>query len=217
MKPLRILLADDHALFRAGIRSLLEDMPDVQVVAESGNGNDAVSLTEQHHPDVVLLDISMQGLNGVEAVAQIKTRCPAVNVIMLSMHDTPDYVVRALRAGATGYLLKDSAEPELELALTSVMRGETYLSPRVSKQVVDGYVHHSTAGQSSLDLLTPRQREILQLIAEGHNVKDIAFRFELSVKTVENHRAQIMERLGIHDVAGLTRFAIRMGLVSSDK
>ncbi len=159
----------------------------------------------------------MQGLNGLEAAAQIKTRCPAVSVIMLSMHDTPDYVARALRAGATGYLLKDAAEPELALALAAVMRGETHLSSRVSKQVVEAYLHGSTAGQSPLDLLTARQREILQLIAEGRNAKDIAFRFELSVKTVENHRAQIMERLGIHDVAGLTRFAIRVGLVSSDK
>ena len=176
-----------------------------------------MSLAVQHHPDVALMDISMQGLNGLEATAQIKTRCPAVNVIILSMHDTPDYVARALRVGATGYLLKDSAEPELELALSAVMRGETYLSPRVSKQVVDAYLHSTVAGHSPLDLLTPRQREILQLIAEGHNAKDIAFRFELSVKTVENHRAQIMERLGIRDVAGLTRFAIRVGLVSSDK
>ena len=217
MKPVRILLADDHVLFRAGIRSLLRDMPNVQIVAEANDGNEAVSLTEQHRPDVVLMDISMKGLNGLDATTQIKTRCPAVSVIILSMHDTADYVARALHAGATGYLLKDSAEPELELALGAVMRGETYLSPRVSKQVVDAYLHSSAAGQSPLDLLTPRQREILQLIAEGHNTKDIAFRFELSVKTVETHRSEIMERLDIHDVAGLTRFAIRVGLVSSDK
>ena len=210
MKPLRILLADDHVLFRAGLRALLQGMPNVQIVAEANDGNEAVSLAEQQHPDVVVMDISMKGLNGLDATAQIKTRSPAVRVIILSMHDTADYVARALRAGAAAYLLKDSAEPELELALTAVMRGETYLSPRVSKQVVDGYLRGPT-DQSPLDLLTPRQRESLKMLAEGLSTKEIAFRFKLSAKTVETHRTQIMERLGIHDVPGLVRFAIRSG------
>ena len=216
MSSLRILIADDHALFRAGIRSLLEHLPDTHIVAETGDGDEAVRLAVQHRPGAVLMDISMKGLNGLEATAQIRARCPTVKVIVLSMHGSADYVARALHAGAAGYLLKDSTEPELALALEAVMRGETYLSPRVAKSVVDGYLHHSGVDRSPLDLLTLRQREILQAIAEGHNVKDIAFRLELSVKTVENHRAQIMERLDIHDVAGLTRFAIRVGLISSD-
>ena len=217
MKPLRILLADDHVLFRAGPRALLGGVANAQVVAEAGDGREAVRLTEQHHPDVVVMDISMKGLNGLDATAQIKSQSPTTRVIMLSMHDTEDYVAQALRAGASGYLLKDSAEPELELALTAVMRGETYLSPRVSKQVVDGYLRGPGTDQSPLDQLSARQREILKMLAEGLSTKEIAFRFKLSPKTVESHRAQIMERLDIHDVPGLVRFAIRSGLISADK
>ena len=217
VKPLRILLADDHVLFRAGMRSLLQSMPNVQIVAEANDGSEAVSLAGQHHPDVVVMDISMKALNGLDATAQIKTHSPAVRVIILSMHDTADYVNQALRAGASGYLLKDSTEPELELALNAVMRGETYLSPRVSKQVVDAYLQGSAADQSPLDVLTPRQREILKLVTEGLTTKEIAYQLKLSVKTVETHRTQIMERLDIHDVPGLVRYAIRSGLISADK
>lgn len=217
MKPLRILLADDHALFRAGLRALLKELPDAQVIAEVGNGSDAVEFTRQHHPDVVVMDISMRGLNGLEATARIKSESPATRVIVLSMHDSEDYVAQALRAGACGYLLKDSAEPELELALSAVARGETYLSPRVSKPVVDAYVRSTGAECSPLGRLTARQREILQLIAEGHSTKAIAGRLRVSIKTVDAHRAQIMERLEIHDVPGLVRYAIRNGLVALGK
>jgi DNA-binding NarL/FixJ family response regulator len=218
MNPVRILLADDHALVRAGIRALLVGSLDsVMVVAEAANGREALELARLHKPDVVLLDISMPDLSGLAVSAQLKQEMPEVRVIMLSMHANEEYVLQALRAGASGYLLKDSATAELELALKGVMQGETYLSPRISKQVVDGYVQRVGADQSSPDLLTPRQRQVLQLIAEGHSTKEIAYRLELSVKTIETHRAQLMERLQIRDIAGLVKYAIRYGLVSTGK
>jgi DNA-binding NarL/FixJ family response regulator len=218
MNPVRILLADDHALVRAGIRALLVgNLDSVMVVAEAANGREALELARIHKPDVVLLDISMPDLSGLAVSAQLKQEMPEVRVIMLSMHANEEYVLQALRAGASGYLLKDSATAELELALKGVMQGETYLSPRISKQVVDGYVQRVGADQSSPDLLTPRQRQVLQLIAEGHSTKEIAYRLELSVKTIETHRAQLMERLQIRDIAGLVKYAIRYGLVSTGK
>ncbi|MEK7875699.1 MAG: response regulator transcription factor [Pseudomonadota bacterium] len=217
MKPIRIVLADDHALVRAGMRTLCESLDSITVVAEAADGNQALEMVKAHQPDLVLMDITMKTLNGLEATAQIKREFPQVRVIILSMHTAEDYVHQALKAGAAGYLLKDAAVPELETAITAVMRGEVYLSPQISKLVVQSYVEHAGAVEGPLGMLTPRQREILQLIAEGHGTKDIGFRLKLSVKTVEAHRTQIMERLGIHDIAGLVRFAIRVGLVSSDK
>ncbi len=215
MTPVRVLLADDHALVRAGIRALLESLHGVTVVAEAGNGSEVLELARKHRPDVVLLDISMPGIGGLEASAQLKQELPEVRVVMLSMHANEEYVLQALRAGASGYMLKDSATAELDLALQAVMQGETYLSPRISKQVVEGYVQRVGAEQPPADNLTPRQRQVLQLIAEGHSTKEIAYRLELSVKTVETHRAQLMERLQIRDIAGLVKYAIRNGLVSS--
>jgi DNA-binding NarL/FixJ family response regulator len=212
---LRILIADDHALFRAGLRALLKETPGVRVIAEVGSGDDAVALAQEHRPDIVIMDISMKGLNGLDATARIKASTPATRVIILSMHDTEDYVAQALRAGASAYLLKDSAEPELDLALRAVVRDEVYLSPRVSKPVVNAYVRRDTS--STLPALTVRQREILQLIAEGHSTKWIAEKLAISIKTIDAHRAQIMERLQIRDVPGLVRYAIRNGLVSLDK
>ena len=217
MTPVRVLIADDHALVRAGIRALLEGLDGVTVVAEAGNGNQVLELARTHRPDVVLLDISMPGLGGLEASAQLKQELPEVRVVMLSMHANEEYVLQALRAGATGYMLKDSATSELELALETVMQGETYLSPPISKQMVEGYVQRVGAEQPATDNLTPRQRQVLQLIAGGHSTKEIAYRLELSVKTVETHRAQLMERLQIRDIAGLVKYAIRNGLVSSEK
>jgi DNA-binding NarL/FixJ family response regulator len=217
MNPIRIVLADDHALVRAGIRTLCESLDGVTVVAEAGDGNQALEMVKAHYPDLVLMDIAMKTMNGLEATAQIVREFPRARVIILSMHATEDYVQQALKAGATGYLLKDAAVPELEMAITAVMRDEVYLSPRISRLVVQSYMQHAGADESPLGMLTPRQREILQLIAEGHNTKDIGFRLGLSAKTVESHRAQIMVRLGIHDIAGLVRFAVRVGLVSSDK
>ena len=217
MTPVRVLLADDHALVRAGIRALLQNLEGVTVVAETGNGADVLEFARAHRPDVVLLDISMPGLGGLEVSAQLRDALPEVRVVMLSMHANEEYVLQALRAGAAGYMLKDSATAELELALKAVMQGETYLSPPISKQVVDGYVQRVGAEQTASDNLTPRQRQVLQLIAEGHSTKEIAHRLNLSVKTVETHRAQLMERLQIREIAGLVKYAIRHGLVTAAK
>ena len=216
MPALRVLLADDHALVRAGMRSLLRDIEGVEVVGEAADGGQALALAERERPDVVLLDIAMKGMNGLEAAARFRELHPGIKVIILSMHASEEYVLQALRAGAAAYLIKDSATAELELALRSVMRGETYLSPAISRQVVEGYVQRVGAGADE-DPLTPRQREVLKRIAEGRSTKEIAFDLGLSVKTVETHRAQIMERVGIRDVAGLVRYAMRTGLVPPEK
>jgi DNA-binding NarL/FixJ family response regulator len=213
----RVLLADDHTLVRAGIRALLNELPGVQVVAEAGDGREAVDLAKIHQPNLILMDISMKGLNGIEATAQIKRESPDVRVIILSMHASEEHVAQALRAGASGYMLKDAATQELALAVAAVTRGEAYLSPLISKQVVDSYVQRRGVDNSPLDLLTSRQRQILQLIAEGKSTKQIAHLLNLSVKTVETHRAQLMERLEIRDVPGLVRYAVRVGLVTFDK
>jgi DNA-binding NarL/FixJ family response regulator len=216
MKTIRVLLADDHSLVRAGIRGLIESLAGAAVVGEAGDGPEALRLAEELRPDVVLLDIGMPGLNGLEVAARLTALDPAIRVVILSMHTAEEYVLRALRAGAAGYLLKGSAVAELELALRAVARGETFLSPAVSKRVVDDYVNRTGGAADPLDALTPRQREILQLVAEGHTSKEIAQRLGLSSKTVETHRAQVMERLQVHDLAGLVRFAVRVGLVGPE-
>ena len=213
---IRVLLADDHALVRAGIRSLLNAMVDVEVVAEASSGEEAIELAVSSRPDVVLMDIAMKGITGLEAAARMRSRNLEVRVVILSMHSGEEYVLQALRAGAAGYLLKDAATGELELALRSVMRGESWLSPAVSRQVVEGYVQRAGGGEQAPEVLTARQREVLRLVAGGKSTKEIAFLLNLSVKTVETHRAQIMERLGIRDVAGLVRYALRTGLVPPD-
>lgn len=217
MNSVRVLLVDDHKLVCAGMRLLLEGLQGVQVVAEAHDGREALALMKVHHPDLVLMDIAMKGLNGLEATAQVKREFPEIRVIILSMYSSEEHVLQGLRAGASGYLLKDSATQELEQAVRTVMRGEIYLSPPVSKQVIGDYVQRVSHGPKSTEDLTHRQREILQLIAEGHSTKEIAHRLELSVKTVETHRAQLMRRLGIYDIAGLVRCAIRMGLITPDK
>lgn len=216
MKPIRVLLADDHTLVRAGIRGLLQGLPGVEVVGEAGEGHEGLRLAEALRPDVVLLDIGMPGLNGLEVAGRLATLDPSIRVLILSMHTSEEYVLRALRAGCAGYLLKRSAVSELEVAVRAIARGETYLSPAVSKQVVDDYVGRTGGATDPLDALTPRQREILQLVAEGNTSKEIAERLGLSFKTVEAHRAQIMERLGVRDLAGLVRFAVRVGLVAPE-
>ena len=213
--PIRVVLADDHALVRAGMRSLLSGMAQVQVVGEAASGEEALVLAERERPDVVLMDIAMKGITGLEAAARMRDQYPEVRVVILSMHSGEEYVPQALRAGAIGYLLKDAATGELELALRSVMRGESWFSPAVSRQVVEGYVQR-VGGEAAADVLTARQREVLKLVAGGKSTKEIAFDLNLSVKTVETHRAQIMERLGIRDVAGLVRYALRTGLVSDN-
>lgn len=217
MRPIRVLLAEDHALVRAGFRALLQNLPGIEVVAEAGDGREALRLIRESQPDVVLMDISMPGLNGLDATARVASEFPNVRVIILSMHANEEYVLQALRAGATGYLLKDSDAAELELAIAAVARGETYLSPPVSKHVIADYIRLVGGESGSLERLTPRQREVLQLIAEGHTTKEIAQILSVSVKTVTTHRMELMERLDIHDIAGLVRYAIRMGLVSPER
>ena len=212
MASLRVLLVDDHALVRAGIRSLLRDIEGIEVVGEAADGAEALAIAGRERPDAVLLDIAMKGMTGLETAARFRELHPGVKVLILSMHASEEYVLQALHAGVVGYLIKDSATAELELALRSVVRGETYLSPAISRQVVEGYVQRVGAGASD-DPLTPRQREVLKRVAEGRSTKEIAFDLGLSVKTIETHRAQIMERLGIRDVAGLVRYALRTGLI----
>ena len=213
----RIVLADDHTLVRSGLRALLEALRGVAVVAEASDGEAALRAVREHRPEVLVTDITMAGMNGLELAERVRTELPETRVIVLSMYSSEEYVLRALKAGASAYLLKDSATAELEIALAAVLRGETYLSPGASKRLV----RHVTGGEGGragpLDALTARQREILKLIAEGVHTKEIAHRLRLSPKTVEAHRAQVMERLGIKDIPGLVRLAIRAGLISGDK
>jgi DNA-binding NarL/FixJ family response regulator len=221
---IRVLLVDDHVLVRAGIRSLLEAIGGIDVVAEADNGAEALVLVGLHQPDVVLMDVAMNVMNGLDATIEIKRRFPQMKVMILSMYINEAYVEQALRAGASGYLLKDAATAEIARALTSVARDEIYLCPRVSKQLVESYLkrgpvtpEESRAEASEEIQLTARQREILRNIAEGETTKQIAHRLGISPKTVEAHRAQLMERLDIRDVPGLVRYAIRVGLVTTHK
>lgn len=217
MSGIRVLLADDHALVRSGIRMILETLDGVQIVGETADGRDALALVESLRPDVALLDISMRDLNGIDTTAWIRSRVPETRVMILSMHTGEDYVSQSLRAGASGYLLKDATPAELEFALRAVARGETYLSPRVSGAVVEKYLQSADRAAGPLEALSARQREILRLIAEGRSTKQMAAQLGVSVKTVETHRALLMERLGIHDVAGLVRLAVRAGIVPADR
>jgi len=217
MSALRVVLADDHALVRAGIRMLLETLPDVEVVGEAGNGREALDLVKKLTPDVVILDISMTELGGLEALPRIAREFPSTKVLILSGHANEEYVLRALRSGAAGYLLKDAAAEELGLAIKAVAQDQTYLSPSVSRTVVESYLQRAAGDEGPLEQLTERQREILQLIAEGRNTKEIADLLGIGIKTVETHRLQLMNRLDIHDVAGLVRYAIRTGLISAEK
>lgn len=217
MNPIRILLCDDHLLIRASLKSLIGEFPSIQVVGEAGDGREALEHAGKLQPHVVLMDIAMPGLNGLEATRRLVKDFPQVRVVMLSMHADESHVLQALRAGASGYVLKGSAPRELEMAIEAVARGEIFLSPAISKHVIDVYLNRAEGQTNSLDLLTPRQREILQLIAEGKSSKQIAQLLDASVKTIESHRASLMERLDIHDVAGLVRYAIRHGLVSPEK
>jgi DNA-binding NarL/FixJ family response regulator len=210
---MRIVLADDHQLVRAGIRSLVEKIPGIEVVAEASDGREASAQVTKYLPDIALMDIAMPNLNGLAAAARIVKNFPEVKVIVLSAYANEEYVLQALRSGVSGYLLKDASLEELQLALKAVGHGETFLSPAVSKAVINSYLGAANVGSGLMETLTPRQREILQLLAEGKSTKETAFLLNLSVKTVEAHRAQIMQRFGIHDLAGLVRFAIRAGLV----
>ena len=208
----RVLLVDDHALVRAGIRALIGMLEDVEVVGEAGNGGEALALIEQLSPDLVLLDITMRGMNGLVALEEMVKRFPAVRVIMLTMHEAREYVIQSLQTGAAGFLPKSAASAELKQAIDTVMRGKTYVSNEID-QTGAPLIERSARDQRLLEKLTPRQRQILILIAEGKSTKEIARVLNISVKTVETHRSQLTERLNIHDVAGLVRFAIKTNIV----
>ena len=212
-EPVRVLLADDHTLVRAGLRSLLEKIPRVEVVGEAADGREAIALARALKPSVVLMDIAMPSLNGLDATERLAGELPGARVIILSVHTDEEYVLRAMRSGAAGYLLKRSATAELAAALDTVGRGGVYLSPSLSRHVISDYLEGIDDWRSPVEQLTPRQREILQLIAEGETNKGIAHLLHLSIKTVEAHRTLLMKHLDIHDLAGLVRFAIRAGLV----
>jgi DNA-binding NarL/FixJ family response regulator len=213
----RVLLADDHTLVRAGIRALLEKLPGVEVVGEAGDGHELLELIATRQPDVVLMDISMPGLNGLQALARITRDFPRVRVIILSMHHNDEYVVQALKSGASGYLLKRAATAELPAAFRAVLGGGNYLSREIASQFLKRFPLQQIArSRSPLDQLTPRQREILQMVAEGQNTKAIAAVLKISDKTVEYHRAKLMACLNIFDVPGLVRFALRNGLISQE-
>lgn len=216
MKKIRILLADDHKLIRGGLRLLIEQQADLTVVGEANDGREAVSLANSLKPDVAVLDIGMANLNGIEAAVQIAQAHPEVAVVMLSMHSDESYVLRALKAGAKGYLLKDSAESDLIRAVHAVAEGKSFFSPAVSKVLLDDYVRKlkRSGAEDAYDLLTPREREILQLVAEGKSNKDVANLLNLSVYTVETHRSNIMQKLNLKGIPELILFAVRKGIIS---
>jgi len=207
------LLADDHELVRAGIRSLLEKLTDVEVAAEASDGREAIRLVEKHEPHVVLTDIAMPLLSGLEVTRHLTDKFPKVRVVILSMYSDEEHVYLALRAGAAGYLLKGAAREELELAIRAVAQGEMYLSPTVSKPIIMEYGGRATGETSLVRRLSARQIQVLQLIARGKTTKQVALEMSISAKTVEAHRMQLMDRLEIHDIPGLVRFAIKVGLV----
>ena len=214
MRTVEVLLADDHALVRAGIRALLERIDQVKVVGEAGDGQQTLDLIKELGPDVVLLDLTMPGLSGFEVLKETSELFPKVNMIVLSVHDSEEYAFHALRSGAVGYLPKSAASAELEMAIEQVLRGEKYLSPSIASEAA---LEFSRGTSKVATELTPRQVEVLTLISAGSSTRSIASALQISVKTVETHRAQLMERLNIHDVAGLVRYAIKKGLVKIDE
>ncbi|HLH17212.1 MAG TPA: response regulator transcription factor, partial [Bryobacteraceae bacterium] len=215
MKPIRILLADDHTVVRKGLRLLLESHPGFTVVADAANGREAVAMAEEYKPDVIVMDVAMPILNGIEAARQILARAPQVSVVFLSMHADESYVLRALKAGARAYLLKDSAEQDLIHAVEAVGGGKAFFSPAISRMLMEDYMRQMRERQvdDSYDLLTTREREILQLFAEGRSNKDVANLLNLSLYTVETHRSNIFQKLNLHSTAELILYAIRKGVI----
>jgi len=216
MNPVRILLADDHTVLRSGLRLLLERQPNLQVVGEAADGRHAVVLSETAHPDVVIMDIAMPNLNGIEATRQILNHSPRTAIAILSMHSDESYVIRALKAGARAYLLKDSAEADLLAAVRALTEGKSFFSPAISKILVEDYMRQleSRGAEDTYELLTTREREILQLLAEGKTNKDVANMLHLSLYTVETHRTHILQKLNLHSVPELILYAVRKGIIS---
>jgi two-component system response regulator NreC len=215
MDKIRVLLAEDHTIVRKGLRSLLDGEAGIEVIGEAEDGREAVEKVGQLLPDVVLMDITMPSLNGLEATRQIKKRFPEVKVVILTMHANEEYIFQILRAGASGYLVKQAAPTELLSAIQAAYRGESFLSPSISRKVIEEYIQQAeaTAEKDSYDQLTDREREVLQLIAEGHPNREIAELLHISVKTVGTHRANLMDKLDIHSTAELTQYAIRKGVI----
>ena len=216
MSKIRVLLADDHTIVRQGLRASLDSQEDIEVVGEAEDGRQAFEKTKELIPDIVVIDITMPNLNGIEATRQIKKLNPEIKVLVLTVHDNEEYIHQILQAGASGYLLKESAVTDLVSAINAVKKGGIFLSPAISKVVVKDYIRHAEEGTGdfdSLNILTNREREVLQLIAEGHTNREVAHILKLSVKTVDVHRSHIMEKLNIHDVTGLVKYSIRKGLI----
>ena len=216
MKTIRVLLADDHTLIRAGLRMVVDAHPDLSVVGEANDGREAVALATKLKPDVVVMDVGMPSLNGIEACRQIHAELPDTQVAMLSMHSDEGYVLRALKAGAKAYLLKDSAEADLASAIRAVAAGKSFFSPAVGKVLLEDYMRklQRTGVEDSYELLTPREREILQLVAEGKSSKEIANLLDLSVYTVETHRARVMQKLNLRGIPELILYAVRKGIIA---
>lgn len=219
MDKTRVLLAEDHTIVRKGLRSLLDKETGIEVVGEAEDGREAIVKAEELHPDVVVMDIAMPGLNGLEATRQIKKRFSDIKIIILTMHANEEYILQSLKAGASGYLIKKAAPAELISAINAVHKGHSFLSPSISRMVIDEYIRRSkeiSEGEEGFERLTVREREVLQLIAEGRKTREIAELLYISIKTVETHRAHIMNKLDIHSTAELTQYAIRKGIISSD-
>jgi len=213
---IKVLLAEDHTIVRKGLRSLLDGEADIYVVGEAENGQQAVEKTQLLLPDVVLMDITMPVLNGLEATRQIKSLHPSIKVVVLTVHSTQEYVFQILQAGGSGYVLKQAAVSELIQAIRAAFQGDSFLSPSISRQVVDEYGRLAVAMEDKFDRLTAREREVLQMVAEGRTNRQIAGLMHLTVKTVEAHRASLMNKLGLHSIAELTKYALRKGIASSE-
>jgi len=215
-KKHRLLIVEDHTLLRAGLRALLSQEPDIEIVGEADNGRDAIQAVGALSPHLVLMDLTMPGMNGIEAIRDIKRRYPETRVLVLTIHKTDEYIHESLRAGANGYILKDATHDELRVAIRSVLNGKTYLSPDISAKVINGYLGtgNATTASSPWDSLTHREREVLKLVAEGHPNKYIAEYYCLSVKTVEKHRSNLMKKLDLHNASMLTAYAIERGLLA---
>jgi two-component system response regulator NreC len=216
MSTVRVLVADDHTIIRSGLRHLIEKESDIEVAGEAADGREALELTEQLRPDVVLLDITMPKLNGIDVSRQIAAKLPKISIIILSMHSDESYVLKSLKAGARGYLLKDSAESDIINAIRAVSRGKAYFSPEISRMLVDDYIRQlqQRGVEDSYELLSSREREIFQLLAEGHSNKEISTMLNLSPHTVETHRGNIFEKLNLHSLPELILYAVRKGVIS---